>query len=296
MAKYPILTKKDVDKIISFKKINLNKKNNHKTPFPGHLSFLMSLDLGLTKELIEIKTQEFVIIRNNKIFFEEFNKIKENTFYAIINNKLFAIELFSNETNLYYKLKPTNDWPSLMLSSVPMHRFKSSTPKISAELMVKEISPINGIVLDCCAGLGYTSVIEANQPNCKEVISFEKDNNVLEIASYNPYSNDFFLNKKIKLYKESVFEGIKKFENNYFDRILHDPPTVSFAKELYSIHFYKELYRVLKKEGLLYHYCPNPKKTKGNEFFKIVEKLLKQAGFINVKYNPNSSGIRATKK
>ena len=93
-----------------------------------------------------------------------------------------------------------------------------------------------------------------------------------------------------------MFFGIKKLENNYFDGVLHDPPTVSFAPELYSQEFYAELLRVMKPGAKLYHYCPNPGKTKGKEFFPAAIKRLENAGFVNAKYRPASSGIVAQKK
>jgi predicted methyltransferase len=298
MHSFAIFTKKDAEKLLSCITTPSNsKKHPNNTSFLGHTSILLSLDLGKTTEKIEINSEEKIaLIRGEKISFKEFEKTKEETFYTIIQGKVLAIELFGNETNLYYKLKPTKDWPTLMLSSVPMHRFKTISPKTSAELMVKEISPVKGIVLDCCCGLGYTSIIEANFEACEKVIVFEKDPNVLEIAKYNPFSEELFSNKKINLNKGSVYAGIKKIESNSVDRVLHDPPTVSFAKELYSLEFYDELYRILKPNGILYHYCPNPGKTKGTEFWPVLEKMLKKSGFENVKYNPLSSGIRAVKK
>jgi uncharacterized protein len=177
-----------------------------------------------------------------------------------------------------------------------MHRFKTISPKKSAELMVKEISPVKGIVLDCCCGLGYTSIIEANEKDCEKVIVFEKDEHVLEMAKYNPFSDELFTNKKIDLIKGSVYEEIKKIESNSIDRILHDPPTTSFGKELFSSEFYQQLFRVLKSKGIIYHYCPNPGKTKGTEYWPTIEKMLIKTGFVNVNYQKESSGIRAIKK
>ena len=288
MPKPAILTKKDAEKILS-------TKTN--TSFPGQTFLLLSLDLNKTQEKIFVDSKEqIVLIRGEKIKFKELEKTKEETFYTIIDGKVLAIELFGEDTNLYYKLKPTLDWPTIMLSSVPMHRFKTISPKTSAELMVKEISPIKGVVLDCCCGLGYTSIIEANQKDCEKVIVFEKDEHVLEMAKYNPFSEELFTNPKIKLFIKSVVEEIKKIENNSIDRILHDPPTTSFGKELYSIEFYRELHRVLKSKGLFYHYCPNPGKTKGTNFWPTVEKMLKKSGFVNISYHPESSGLVATKK
>jgi predicted methyltransferase len=254
---------------------------------------LTSFDLGLTQEKVLLEKNK-VIIRNKEVPIKEFENLKENTIYVIEGEKILSIDFFSESTNLYYKLKPTSDWPTVMLSSVPMHRFKTISPKTSAELMTKEISPIEGKVLETCCGLGYTSIISAK--TAEEVVVFENDLNVLRIAEYNPYSQELFTNPKIRLIEESVFEGIKKLKSNSFDRIIHDPPTVSFAKELYFPFFYSELFRVLKPRGILYHYCPNPGKTKGKELHPGIIKNLVQSGFVNCNYHSYSSGIRAMKK
>jgi predicted methyltransferase len=277
-----LLTKKEAEKALKSHKL-------------GHLSVLLSLDLGLSSQEVKFRGDK-IILRNEEVLVKALEKVKENTIYVATEGKLLAVELFSNETNLYYKLRPTNDWPTLMLSSVPMHRFIHIGPKKDTEQKINEISPVTGKVLDTCCGLGYTAILSSKQKDAEEVIVFERDPNVLEIASYNPYSAELFTNKKIKVVNRSVFDGIKEITDNYFDRIVHDPPTVSFAKELYSSEFYNELYRVLKPNGKLYHYCPQPGKTKGKEFHLNVIKRLETAGFVNCFYHSKSSGIAAVKK
>lgn len=260
--------------------------------FLGHSAALASLDLGITSEEVLIGGN-FCTIRGQKVPIKSLQRLKDNTAYVLEGGALKSIDFFGEDTNLFYKLKPTNDWPTIMLSSVPMHRFKTISPKTSASLMVNEVSPVEGRVLDTCCGLGYTAILAAK--SAEEVMTFERDNNVLRIAEYNPYSGELFSNKKIKLHKESVFEGIKKLKSNYFDRIIHDPPTVSFAKELYSEEFYRELFRVAKSGAILYHYCPNPGKTKGAKYWPNIKKWLEKAGFKNCSYNEKSSGIRCLK-
>ena len=279
---FAILTKKDAEKIISSQKL-------------GHSWAEASFDLGKTLSRIKIKNKKPILIET-AIEISELAKLKEDTCYAFEEGELKPIQFFAPNTNIFYKLKPTKDWPTLTLSSVPMHRFKTVSPKLSAELMVKEISPIKGKILETCCGLGYTSILSAQKEACEEVTVFEIDENVLRIAEYNPYSEELFTNNKIKLIKQDVFEGIKKLQNNYFDKILHDPPTISFAKQLYSDEFYKELFRVLKKGGVLYHYCPNPGKTKGLEYYPTLIKLLTRCGFSECKHHPESSGVVAKKK
>jgi len=257
----------------------------------GHTKTLASLDLGKTTELVLVGKDEFVF-RGETVSAKELERLKENTCY-VLEGGFKSIDFFGEDTNLYYKLKPTKDWPTLTLSSVPMHRFKRVSPKEDSKTKLDEITLIKGTVLDTCCGLGYTAI--GATASAEEVITFEKDSNVLRIAEYNPYSEELFANKKIKLRQESVADGIKKLKSNYFDRIIHDPPTVSFAPELYEEAFYEELFRVAKKGAILYHYCPNPGKTKGGLFWPTIQKRLEKTGFKNCKYGEKSSGIRCLK-
>ncbi len=280
--KYAILTKSTAQKLVSC--ISSRQKETS-----------VSLDLGKSTEKV-VLGEDFVLLRGEKISKKALEKTKEDTCYIAEDNELKSVNFFSQDTNLFYKLRPTSEWPTLTLSSVPMHRFAHVGPKRHVEMMLKEISPIRGRVLDTCCGLGYTAIGEANTPEVKEVVVFEIDENVLRIAEHNPYSEELFTNKKIKLKIENVFEGITKLPNNYFDRVLHDPPTVSFAKELYFEEFYKELFRVMKKGGILYHYCPNPGKTKGKELHPSIVKWLTKVGFSNCEHHEKSSGVVAIKK
>jgi len=130
----------------------------------------------------------------------------------------------------------------------------------------------------------------------EHVISFEVDPNVLELARYNKESKDLFQNPKIELIADDVSFGIKKFKDNTFDAIIHDPPRLSLAGELYGMEFYKELYRVLKPEGRLYHYTGNPSsKFRSKDIMGGVVKRLKKAGFREVKKVETVLGVVAKK-
>ena len=83
-----------------------------------------------------------------------------------------------------------------------------------------------------------------------------------------------------KFMKTDALDEIKIFKSSMFDAVIHDPPRLSLATELYSLDFYKQIYRVLKNNGKLYHYTGSP----GSRNRKInlagnVSKRLKQAGF-----------------
>lgn len=273
----PIITLKEAEKILSQSE--------------GEVS--ISLDLGLSLSSLKIE-DNLVFFDGQKLSLSEFKKVKEDTCYVIEDNTLKKAAFFSDETNFYYKIVPSSDWPTITLSSTPMHRHTKTSPKQDSESKIAEISPVKGNVLDTCCGLGYTAILSAKNANL--VYTFERDKFVLNLASYNPYSIDLFHNKKIKLHEEDVFEGIKKLDSSFFDRVVHDPPTLKYSPELFSADFYCEMFRVMKKGAILYHYCPNPQKTHGAKFYETIIKKLSEAGFKDIKYNENSSGIRAVKK
>lgn len=253
---------------------------------------IISLDLGISKEKVLIK-EGFVHIKSNKIPITDFKKVKDDVLYVVDENILKKAAMFSDKTQFYYKLFPTSDWPTLMLSSTPMHRYTKISPKKDTETKINELSPVKGVVLDTCGGLGYTAIMAAKTAD--KVIVFERDSNVIHMASFNPYSELLFNNPKIELRKEDVLDGITTLKNAAFDRVIHDPPTFKYSPDLYSKEFYKELYRVMKKDAILYHYAPSPHKTRGEEFQLRIVKNLKTIGFKEVTYHEKSSGVRAVK-
>lgn len=276
---YLLITKREAEEVINAKK---DKKE----------SVNISLDLGLTKTQANIGGNQ-VKINEHSVPISEFEKVNEKFCYFIEDSQLKKVAFFSEDTNTYYKMIPTDDWPTFALSAVPMHRRIHLSPKEDTLLKIKEISPVNGKVLDTCCGLGYTAITSSK--DAEEVHTFEKDKDVITVAEINPYSRELFSSKKIKLHQDDIFTAIKNFENSYFDRIIHDPPTFKRAPELYSKQFYVELYRVLKKGGIIYHYSPAYQKLKGRKFYITIIKNLKEAGFWKAEYHEKSSGIRAFK-
>ncbi|MBI2652772.1 methyltransferase [Candidatus Woesearchaeota archaeon] len=239
-----------------------------------------SLDLNLSATKIKIEGNYFIFPDNQKIEELQLKKvIKGNTScFLVENNSFIKIQLFSEQTDKFYKLVPTQDAPTLEISGIRMHVTKEMTPMEDTKNKIESIAPVKGIVLDTCMGLGYTAILASKTAD--SVMTFEKDENVIEIAKFNPWSKELFDNKKINILNSSIFNQIKVFKNNMFDVIIHDPPRLSLATELYSLDFYKQIFRVLKKGGKLYHYTGSP----GSRFRKIdlaknVGKRLRLAGF-----------------
>lgn len=172
-----------------------------------------------------------------------------------------------------------------------MHCFGKTSILQTTQKMVSALFPLKGTVLDTCCGLGYTAIEISRNPGVQKVFTFEIDSNVLELARNNPASSGLFSSKKIVLENASVLEKISGFPENFFDRILHDPPVISIAGELYGRPFYKELFRVLKKGGILYHYTGLAGKKSGKDIVSSTMKRLEEVGFKNLKKFEEPAGI-----
>lgn len=201
------------------------------------------------------------------------------------------INIFDVKTKKFYKLIPTSTWPTVQISGIQMHRIKDCDPKKDTILKLKAAGKLYGRVLDTCCGLGYTSILAARKKRVNYVFTFEKDENIIEIAKKNIFSKDLFENKKIKLVIGNIFSEIKKFPNEFFNVIIHDPPTYFLAPELYSKEFYKELFRVLKWNGKIFHYIGNFRSNKIRRILKGVLRRLHEAGFHKIKKVEYAHGL-----
>jgi len=204
---------------------------------------------------------------------------------------LDEIKFYSEKTRKFYRLVRTETWPYLEISGIRMHRADAVDPKTDAILKIKALGNIYGTILDICTGLGYTAILTARNEKVKRVITIEKDENVISIARQNPYSRELFENEKIELIIGDVFYEIRKFEDEYFNFIIHDPPRISIASELYSSEFYKQLFRVLKEGGRIIHYVGRPGIRQGKRYLKGIINRLRLAGFSRIKKDESSLSL-----
>ena len=239
----------------------------------------ISLDLGVSEAVIKIIKGCAVFPDGSKVDVNKINKIDKKSCYLVHKNKLVKIQMFSRETNKHYKLVPTKDWSTITISGVPMHQKTRITPRQYAVDVTN--FDIKGKVLDTCTGLGYTAILASKKAD--KVVTVEYDDNIIEIAKLNPYSKELFTNKKIEMIRGDVKNAVKNFKNNEFDIVIHDPPTFKLAGELYGREFYKQLYRVLKINGKLFHYTGRIGIWVGRRFIDEVIKRLKEIGFKDIK-------------
>lgn len=189
-----------------------------------------------------------------------------------------AFEPVSRFTNALIKLVPTQ-WgtPTFEIDGIKMLVSAQVSPWADAERKVALIQPRGKVVLDTCGGLGYFAAW-CLQGKAKQIISFEKNPDVIWLRGLNPWSP--VVGGALNLTFGDVAIQIATIPTGSIDAILHDPPRFGIAGELYSQVFYDHLARVIKRKGRLFHYTGTPNKlTSGRDVPNEVAKRLRLAGF-----------------
>jgi predicted methyltransferase len=126
----------------------------------------------------------------------------------------------------------------MLVSGIPMHRIKDTDPHQDTLEKIRAIKPVVGQVLDTATGLGYTA-IEASR-TAERVTTIELDTAALKVCQLNPWSQELLNNPKITQLIGDSYDVVSEMEAGSFSRVIHDPPVLSLAGDLYS-EFYKEL-------------------------------------------------------
>lgn len=213
--------------------------------------------------------------------------------YTCTAEGIEKIQLFSEETQRVYTLYPTIGAPTLLISGIPMHRIKATDPHQDTLNKVRALGRIRGRVLDTCTGLGYTALEAARYAD--HVTTIELDPAVHAIIRQNPWSCTLFATPNITPLIGDSEEVIEGFDDAAFDCILHDPPMFNLAGELYSLAFYRQLHRVLRRGGRLFHYIGNPESKSGATVTRGVVRRLGEAGFHRIQDRPQAFGVVAVK-
>lgn len=252
-----------------------------------------SPDLGLTETTVSLDAEGVRYPGGERLRWEDAERMvrDENACFVLQESATAKIQTFSELTNRPYSLYPTRSAPTLLVAGFPMHRIKASDPYRDTLAKVKTLAPVSGQVLDTATGLGYTAIALAKRAS--HVITIELDPAAQEIARQNPWSRDLFDNPRIERRIGDAYEIVPTFPAASFDAVLHDPPTFSLAGELYSLDFYKELFRVLRRGGKLFHYIGDPESKFGANTTRGVIERLKAAGFKRVVKRPEAFGALA---
>jgi predicted methyltransferase len=261
----------------------------------GEAAARTSLDLGLTTNEVALETGGIVLPDGQRLSWDAVEEIAgtESVCYAVEDGAARKIQRFSEVRNLTYVLMPTQRAPTVLISGIQMHRVKDIDPWQDTLTKVRAISPMEGRVLDTCTGLGYTAIAAAE--GADHVLTIELDINMLQMAALNPWSRPLYHDSRIRQMMGDSAEKVPEFPEGFFSRIIHDPPMLSRAGDLYSGEFYRELYRVLARRGRLYHYVGDPESKSGRNITRGVMRRLQEAGFRRVQPRPRAFGVVAYK-
>ncbi len=187
------------------------------------------------------------------------------------------------------KLVPT-EWgpPTFEIDGIKMLPTARVSPWADARRKVGLIEPRGKLILDTCGGLGYFAAW-CLEGQSKQVLSFEKNPDVIWLRSLNPWSP--VVGGGLSLSQGDIAEQIGHLPSQSVDAVLHDPPRFGIAGELYSQTFYDHLARVIKQKGKLFHYTGTPnQRTSGRDVPKEVATRLRRAGF---RTEMNGDGVLA---
>ncbi len=221
-----------------------------------------------------------------------------NFIYADKDGARMRLDLFAGR---YYKLRPVNGVPILEVDGLRMHLVRDfKTPLDYSEEVVKELGipaqPGESVVLDTCMGLGYTAIAAAKRTGVSMVVSCEISDAVITLSRWNPFSDALWeKGGKITVLQGSSAELVKTFGDSMFSFVIHDPPRLSHAPELYSGTFYGELFRVCKYGAKIFHYVGSVGEKKGRRIDREVANRLQSAGFVGIRYHPRLQGLIASK-
>lgn len=253
----------------------------------------VSLDLGLTPASAELDGDGVQFADGTRLSWADAERISAAAVncFRCLDGAWIEIKVYSESTGRVYTLMPTPRAPTMLISGLPMHRIKGIDPWEDTARKLKALGRVSGRVLDTSMGLGYTAIAAAQ--TAEHVLTVEFDPAVVELAGHNPWSASLFSHPRIERRIGDAFDVVAELPDASFARILHDPPTFSLAGHLYSGEFYRQLYRLLRPSGRVFHYIGNPASPSGARTTKGVVRRLKEAGFERVTPHPEAFGVTA---
>jgi hypothetical protein len=207
--------------------------------------------------------------------FPYLERCKERTVYHWTGSAFEPAARFSGSL---VKLVPTA-WgpPTFEIDGIKMLPTAKVSPYEDARRKVALVAPRGKVILDTCGGLGYFAAW-CLEGRAERVLSWEKSADVIWLRSLNPWSPR--PGAALSLTHGDITLAITALPAASVDAILHDPPRFGTAGELYSLAFYAELARVLRRGGRLFHYTGTPNAlTSGRDVPREVAARLRSAGF-----------------
>ena len=245
-----------------------------------------SLDLGRTKTQVALDETGWTWEGRH---YPWLDVCRERTIYHWDGAGFAPVSRFANAL---IKLVPT-EWgaPTFEIDGIKMLPTAQISPWDDAQRKVGLIEPRGKVILDTCGGLGYFAAW-CLQGAARQVLSYEKNSDVIWLRSLNPWSPA--TGNGLTLERGDIAAEINTLADASVDAVLHDPPRFGIAGELYSQVFYDELSRVLRRKGKLFHYTGTPNKlTSGRDVPGEVSQRLRRAGFTTAL---NGDGVLAVKR
>jgi len=238
----------------------------------GVTSLDCSLDLERARVSVAIDTDAW---RWRDAAFPYLDSCRDRTIYFWDGESFRPLSRYGSAL---IKLVPT-EWgpPTFEIDGIKMLPTSQVSPWEDARRKVGLIEPQGKVILDCCAGLGYFAAW-CLAGGAARVLSFEKNPDVLWLRSLNPWSPP--PGGPLSLELGDVTGRVTEMHDESVDAVLHDPPRFGIAGELYSLWFYQQLARVLRRGGRLFHYTGTPNRlARGRDLPREVSRRLKEAGF-----------------
>lgn len=250
-------------------------------------------DLGRSKTRVALTDAGVEFPDGTTVAWDEIDRIakEEHRVFTITEGGPVPVHNYSETTGWARTLCPSPSAPTALVSGIPMHRIKGTDPLKDTESKLKALGQPRGRVLDTATGLGYTAIYAAR--TAKGVVTIELDPAGLEIARLNPWSRELFERPNIRQIIGDAYECIGDLPAGYFDDVIHDPPTMTLAGELYSEEFYRRLHHVMKLNGRLFHYIGDPDSGLGKRYYPGIMGRLGRAGFSGVTRKPEAFGVTA---
>ncbi len=190
----------------------------------------ISLDLGRSKTKVNLSDPNWDSTQLLKIAKDP------STVYFIEDGDAFKAAISGTQ---FYKLMPSGKGtaPALVISGVAMHRVKDMDPIKDAAMKAKLCAKTGDNMLEICTGLGY-STIECLNRKIRSIVTIEKDKDVIQLSSINPWSRELFSDPKVTLVHGDATEKICDFEDSRFHSIDPVPasPGLCVSLILYSLH------------------------------------------------------------
>ncbi|HTY92442.1 MAG TPA: methyltransferase domain-containing protein [Steroidobacteraceae bacterium] len=231
-----------------------------------------SVDLGLTVTEVALESAGFSC---DGALYPWPQALRDRTIYYW-NGAGF--EPVSSYSGSLIKLVPT-PWgaPTFEIDGIKMLPTARESPFADARRKVELVGVRGRRVLDTCGGLGYFAAW-CLRLGAAQVLSCEKNPGVLWLRELNPWSPP--PDARLTLRHAAIETHIGTLTDATFDVVLHDPPRIGIAGELYSKAFYRQLARVLRPGGVLFHYTGNPNRlTSGRDVPGEVLRRLRDSGF-----------------